>query len=103
MEIQIDEEKVDEAVLALLYLTTFKDKPCWRAWKGHNWDSLDRLHEKGYISDPATKAKSVVLSEEGVKRSQELFEKYFTRSLLGSAVCISVSLQQVAARRGSER
>jgi hypothetical protein len=43
MEIEIDEEKVDEAVLALLYLTTFKDKPYWRAWKGHNWDSLDRL------------------------------------------------------------
>jgi hypothetical protein len=59
---EIDEEKVDEAVLALLYLTTFKDKPCWRAWKGHNWDSLDRLHQKGYISDPATKAKSVVLT-----------------------------------------
>jgi len=80
MEMEIDEEKVDEAVLALLFLTTFKDKPCWRAWKGHNWDSLDRLHEKGYISDPATKAKSVVLTEEGAKRSQDLFAKYFTKS-----------------------
>jgi uncharacterized protein DUF6429 len=54
---EIDEEKVDEAVLALLYLTTFKDKPRWGAWKGHSWDVLDRLHQKGYISDPATKAK----------------------------------------------
>lgn len=80
MERKIDEEKVDETVLALLYLTTFKDKPCLRAWKGHDWDSLDRLHRKGYISDPATKAKSVVLSEEGAKRSQDLFEKYFTKS-----------------------
>lgn len=44
------------------------------AWKGHNWDSLDRLHQKGYISDPATKAKSVVLTEEGAKRSQDLVE-----------------------------
>src|ERR1700680_2381727 len=74
MEIKIYEEKVDEAVLALLYLTTFKNKPYWRAWKGHNWDSLDRLHQKGYISDPATKAKSVVLTDEGAKRSQDLFE-----------------------------
>ena len=80
MEKKIDEEKVDEAVLALLYLTTFRDTPCWRAWKSHNWASLDRLHQKGYISDPATKAKSVVLSEEGAKRSQDLFEKYFTKS-----------------------
>jgi hypothetical protein len=42
--------------------------------------SIDRLHQKGYISDPATKAKSVVLTEEGAKRSQDLFEKYFTKS-----------------------
>jgi Domain of unknown function (DUF6429) len=80
MEIEIDEEKIDEAVLALLYLTSFKDQPYRRAWKSHDWDSLDRLHEKGYISDPATKAKSVVLSEEGAKRSRNLFEKYFARS-----------------------
>jgi hypothetical protein len=76
---EIDEEKVDEAVLALLYLTTFKDKPCWRAWKGHNWDSLDRLHQKGHISDPATKAKSVLLTEEGLQLSQVLFEKHFMK------------------------
>jgi Domain of unknown function (DUF6429) len=76
---EIDEEKVDEAVLALLYLTTFKDKPRWRAWKGHSWDVLDRLHQKGYISDPATKAKSVLLSEEGAQRSRDLFEKYFAK------------------------
>jgi len=36
------------------------------------------LHEKGYISNPATKAKSVALTEEGAKLSQELFEKRFT-------------------------
>lgn len=76
---EIDEEKVDEAVLALLYSTTFEDKPTWRAWKGHNWDSLDRLHQKGYISDPATKAKSALLTEEGVKQSQILFEKHFMK------------------------
>ncbi len=74
---EIDKDRVDEMVLALLYLTTFKDKPNWRAWKGHNWDSLDRLHQRGYISDPATKAKSVLLTEKGAKRSQVLFEKHF--------------------------
>jgi hypothetical protein len=75
----IDEAKIDEMVLALLHLTTFKDKTRLRAWKGHSWDALDRLHRKEYISDPATKAKSVLLTEEGAKRSQELFEKYFTK------------------------
>ena len=75
----IDEDKVDDMVLALLYLTTFEDKPRLRAWKGHSWDALDRLHRKEYISDPAKTAKSVLLTEEGAKRSQELFEKYFTK------------------------
>ena len=76
---EVDEEKVDDMVLALLYLTTFEDKPRLRAWKGHNWDSMDRLHRKDFISDPATKAKSVVLTDAGAKRSQELFERYFAK------------------------
>jgi hypothetical protein len=38
---------------------------------------MNFLHEKGYISDPATKAKSVAFTEEGGKLSKELFEKLF--------------------------
>jgi hypothetical protein len=76
---EINEQKVDEMSLALLYLTTFKDKFGFRAWKSHSWDVLDRLYEKGFIDDPATKAKSVVLTDEGVKRSKLLFEKHFAK------------------------
>ena len=76
---EVGQEKIDDMVLALLYLTTFDDKPRLRAWKGHSWDVLDRLHGKDYISDPATKAKSVLLTDAGAKRSQELFEKYFMK------------------------
>ncbi len=47
---EYDKNKVDEVVLALLYLTMFDDKPGRRAWKSHDWDALDRLHEKGYIN-----------------------------------------------------
>ena len=68
---EVDEEKVEDMVLALLYLTTFKDRTRLRAWKGHNWDALNRLHQKGYISDPVTKAKSVLLTEVGAERSQD--------------------------------
>ncbi|MBS1518332.1 MAG: hypothetical protein JSS91_09630 [Bacteroidetes bacterium] len=74
---EIDKDKIDEAVLALLHLTTFEDGPGLHAWKGHNWDSLDRLHEKGLISNPKSKAKSVVFSEVGAKLSEELFRKMF--------------------------
>jgi hypothetical protein len=74
---EYDKDKVDEMILALLYLTTFKDGIAFRAWKGLDWDSLDRLHEKGYISNPKSKGKSVTLSEEGAKLSGELFKKHF--------------------------
>ena len=74
----IDAEKVEQAVLALLYLNSFDDKPGGRrAWKGFPWSVMDTLHNKGYISDPATKNKSVWLSEEGALLSKQLFEKLF--------------------------
>lgn len=72
-----DEEKLDEAVLALLYLTSFTERGVTRAWKGHDWDVLNRLCEKGLISDPKSKSKSIVLSEEAAKESAKLFWKYF--------------------------
>jgi len=76
-----DADKVDDAVLALLYLA-LHDENQWgaRAWKGHDWDALNRLHEKGFIGDPKSKAKSVVLSPEGVQRSRALFERLFGKS-----------------------
>lgn len=74
---KIDTEKVDEMLLALLYLTTFEYGGTNRSWKGYDWESLNRLHEKGLISDPRGKAKSVALSDEGTKRSRELFERHF--------------------------
>ena len=74
VEMDYDQDKVDEMVLALLWLTQTGDG---RAWKGHDWVAMDRLHAKGHISDPKSKAKSVVLSEEGERLSRELFERHF--------------------------
>ncbi len=75
-----DRDKVDEMVLALLYLTSFNNGYGTQAWKGMDWGALDRLYEKGFIFDPKSKAKSVGLTEEGEKRSEELFRKYFGKS-----------------------
>jgi len=72
-----DADKVDDAVLALLYLTMWGDKFGVRAWKGHDWNAMNRLYEKGYIDDPKSKAKSVALTEEGQARSEALFRKFF--------------------------
>jgi hypothetical protein len=73
----VDAEKLEQAVLAMLHLNTFNEKSGKRAWKALPWSVMDQLHLKGYISDPATKAKSVRLSDDGARLSEELFEKLF--------------------------
>jgi hypothetical protein len=73
-----DKDKVDEVTLALLYLVMHEETE-WgaRAWKGFDWDTMNRLYEKGFIDNPVGKAKSVAVTPEGCKRSKELFEQYF--------------------------
>jgi len=72
-----DDNKIDDAVLALLFLTLHDEV---RAWKSVDWDAMNRLHEKGMIADPVNKAKSVVLTQEGLQESRRLFEKLFCMS-----------------------
>src|SRR5580704_11533142 len=68
---EYDEDKVDEMVLALLHLTTFTEGMGIRAWKGHDWNAMDRLYKRGYISDPQNAAKSVRMTESGAQKAQE--------------------------------
>ena len=77
---EYDQDKVDEMVLALLYLTSSRDQYGVRAWKGLDLAVLDRLHAKGYIDDPKAKGPTVTLSEEGGNLSRELFLKFFGKS-----------------------
>ena len=72
-----DIDKIDDMVLALFSLTLDSDG---RAWKGVDWSVTNRLYEKGLIYDPKNKAKSVVLTEEGIAKSKRLFEQYFGRN-----------------------
>lgn len=72
--------KIDEAVLVLLYLgihQCHRTTPGVRTWKSHDWDAMDRLHVKGLISDPATKAKSVILTEDGLREAEAAFRRLF--------------------------
>ncbi|MBN0989444.1 MULTISPECIES: DUF6429 family protein [Amphritea] len=72
----IDEDKIDQTVLALLQLTLHDEV---RAWKGMDFEVMNRLHEKGYIHDPVNKTKSVVLTEAGLKESTQLFATLFCK------------------------
>lgn len=74
---RMDTERVDDAVLALLLLGLHQD---FRAWKGFDWDAMGRLHEKGFISDPVGKAKSVVFSNEGLREAKRLFRELFYKA-----------------------
>jgi hypothetical protein len=73
----IDTDRIDEAVLALLYLGLHDEH---RAWKSFDWNAMDRLHEKGLISNPASKAKSIVFTDEGLKRAEALFDAMFGKA-----------------------
>ena len=60
---EYDQEKVDDMVLALMCLTLHDEAyGTARTWKEFDWDTLDRLYEKGWILDPKNKAKSVVFT-----------------------------------------
>ncbi|HSY51439.1 MAG TPA: DUF6429 family protein [Thermoanaerobaculia bacterium] len=71
---KLDTQKIDRAVLALLYLGLHDGA---RTWKGFDWDAMDRLHQKGYISDPVGKAKSVLFTDEGLAESERLLDELF--------------------------
>ena len=72
-------ERIDEAVLALLHLGIFEHGPLGgaRTWKSFDWDAMERLHRKGLISDPVSKAKSVFLTDEGLDRAEAACRRLF--------------------------
>jgi hypothetical protein len=72
----IDCDKLAEAALAILSLTLHDGG---RVWKGLDWDLMDLLHEKGWIADPRSKTKSVVLTEDGERLAAEFLRRYFGR------------------------
>lgn len=74
-----NQDKVDEATLALLYLNMWDEDAGTRTWKGFDWDTLDRLYQKGFIHDPKGKAKSIAVTPEGRKMAEELFLKLFEK------------------------
>jgi uncharacterized protein YjhX (UPF0386 family) len=75
---ETDEDRVDDAVLALLYLTLDRDG---RASKGFDWSVMNQLHDKGMIHSRVGKAKSVLLTEEGTAESARLFREMFAKTI----------------------
>jgi uncharacterized protein DUF6429 len=72
----LDTDKLAEAALAILSLTLHDGG---RVWKSLDWDLMDLLHEKGWIVEAQTKAKSVILTEEGEELAAKLLKTHFGR------------------------
>lgn len=75
-DMELDTEKLDDAALAILSLTLHDGN---RVWKGIDWDISDRLHEKGLIENPVGKAKSIVMTESGLARAEEVLATMFAK------------------------
>jgi hypothetical protein len=73
-----DEAKIDEAVLAVLYLTAWEEHGLTRAWEGVDWDASNRLHARGLIDDPKNKNESVIFTEEGLALARACAERLFS-------------------------
>jgi hypothetical protein len=74
---RVDWDAVDRATLALLVLGMHEG---YRTWKSFSWDVMDRLHASDLITDPKSKAKSVLLTDEGFDQAQDLFKTMFYRT-----------------------
>lgn len=71
---QYDDKLIEDAVLALLAIYSFDEGT---AWKGFDFEIMNRLHEHGFISNPVNKKKSVWLTEEGLERGREVAARLF--------------------------
>jgi len=70
----LDADKLAECALALLSLTLHKG----RVWKSLDWDLMNLLHQKGWIDDPISKNKSVLLTEDGERLAEVFLLKHFS-------------------------
>jgi Domain of unknown function (DUF6429) len=74
MDADLDLDRIDQAVLALLCLGLHDGR---RVWESFDWDALDCLHAKGMITDPVSRAKSVVLTDTGLATAKRLLVGLF--------------------------
>lgn len=80
---EYDDKLIEDAVLALL--ATFSSDS-GNARKGFDYETMSRLYEQGFISDPVNKNKSTWLTEEGLERGRQIADRLFrVRTQVGHA------------------
>ncbi|WP_448092429.1 DUF6429 family protein [Pseudomonas lini] len=71
---EYDDKLIEDAVLALLAAFSFDNG---NTWKGFDFETMNRLHEQGFISDPENKNKSIWLTAEGLERGRQIADRLF--------------------------
>lgn len=79
---EYDDQRIDDAVLALLAFFSAKDG---HTWKGHDFGVMERLHERGFIGNPVNRNKGVYLTTEGMERGLRVAEHLFGNSSAGGS------------------
>ena len=74
---ELDNDKLDAATLAILSLTLHDGR---RVWKSVDWAITDRLYERGLIENPAGRAKSLVLTDEGLAEAETMLATMFSKT-----------------------
>ena len=72
-EVLSTEDLLDELTLVSLFLSSWEEKVLTdykirRAWKGHLFEVLDDLEEKGWVNQ-SRRSKSLTLTDDGVKEA----------------------------------
>jgi len=67
--------------MLLMYLTRFNEQDRLgsgldMAWKGYDFGIIDELDKEDYIRQGSHQSKSVVITDEGMKLSRELLDRY---------------------------
>lgn len=71
---EYDDKLIEDAVLAQLVAYS---SDTGNAWKGFDFEIMNRLHEHGFISDPVNRNKSIWLTEEGLARGRQVADRLF--------------------------
>lgn len=78
------EEAIYELTLLLMYLTKFEDGPrfkdeaLYHAWKGYDFNIINKLWDDELINQGKhpPKSKSVYITQDGLEKAKELLVKY---------------------------
>jgi hypothetical protein len=92
-KVVLDTDRIDDAVLALLCLGRHGG---FRAWKGFDWEAMNRLHEKGMTSDPVGKAKPAPLSPQTDSEAWRAHTRRAFFSECRSRFCYPAAIRQMA-------